>query len=64
MDWIFWSFCAIFSSVSMLYVVAYFVHALPVECPSSARMDNKTVLITGKHMRSVHVQLDVGILTE
>ena len=39
---------AIFCGVLMFYVVAYLLHGLPVECPSAARMDNRTVLITGK----------------
>jgi len=40
-------YCAIFSSVFICYVMAYFLHGLPVQCPSAARLDNKTALITG-----------------
>ena len=55
-----------FCVMSIVYVVAYFVHCLPIECPSAARMDNKTVLITGKLVCSVQVNLAlyVGVLVQ
>jgi len=47
----FLSCCAIVCGGLMCYVVAYILHGWPVECPSAARMDSRTILITGKTMR-------------
>jgi len=46
----FFSCGAILCGVLLCYVTAYFLHGWPVECPSAARMDNRTVLVTGKYM--------------
>ena len=36
--------------VLLCYIVAYLLHGRPIECPSTVRMDHRTVLITGKAM--------------
>jgi NAD(P)-dependent dehydrogenase (short-subunit alcohol dehydrogenase family) len=47
MDFMFWLFCVLFCGLFVCYVIAYILHGWPIDCPSNARLDGKTVLITG-----------------